>query len=191
MASLVENAIRLKNAFDAIRNAIINKGQTPSSDSIATYATAISNIDNYVKALSLSNKGSALWYGGWQYCAKSAITQYKPKNFTASSGIATRSSDELTVTIAVSGLYILFGSFSDQGYSTSSTTGNSASMIVYKNGVQTYGSSTGTYDALRYYVPSIITLNAGDQITIKFYNYAGNARSLSGALVITKIGDLT
>lgn len=195
MANLVENAIRIKNAFDDIKEAIVNKGGQIQSDSIEDYPDAIDGIDNYIRALSAQYNEGILWYGGNSYVtSSSSLVQFVPSMYTNIGGqIGIRSLDNKSVTIQKAGIYLVLSAICDQGYnSATSSTANRGNLFVRVNNVQKHGTIieyTAKMNISSY--SSLLTLNVGDVITLYMSYYAGSNRRIGGGVSFMRLGDVS
>ena len=167
MATLVENAIRIKQTFDDIYDAIVEKGVTPSGG-VDTYSSAIDEIDtSSIITPSQVIVGVSQAYGTANNVSFNSSTDFLI-NFSytiSSASYFSYNSTSKELTCAKSGVCI-----GELGVYKSSSTGMDTAqryVLICKNGVEVLRVLTPT-NASNYATlgVNLLRVNAGDKITI-------------------------
>lgn len=154
MATLQENAIRITNAFNNIKEAILRKGQTPSGD-VTTYADAISKIQS---------GGAGDGTIEWAYCTTTATssTKVELQSLYHVSDKFELSSDKKSLVCKEDGNYSLIAT-TYRGYS-STTTNKATGKIYLDNTVKTTGTVASA--TINYACADNIPIKQGQEVSV-------------------------
>ena len=184
MATLVENAIRIKQTFDDMYDAIVAQGQTPTGG-VDTYAASIDKIGE----IKLKTVGNTSWYGGGIMTTSSGSgILYSPAEFYSnptSDPASSLASDGKSITMLKSGVYII----SIAVFNESTNSSYSVNLSLYQNGSAIFGGAMGQASYIKIDT-GIKNLNAGDILTLKFQKNNSAQQFLAGALRLQRINDL-
>lgn len=129
MATLVENAIRIKQTFDDIHDAIVEQGVTPSGG-VDTYAEAIDNIARYIEPSNVD-----LIYVAW-------------------GGYNTSTAHTTSINMGAGESYSNYISLPSSGVWTCNKTGNY--LFVFANGVHTSGIGADLAVTITFYIGNTV-----------------------------------
>ena len=193
MATLVENATRIKQTFDDIKDAIIEKGQTPTGE-VDTYADAIASIEGGFSPSSITGEGTfigttAFLTGPVSSSYASTPLGYAKKTFIPNDSTYYKmNASNNGVVIQKAGRYIVSWSYVCQA--TSMSTGVPIFMRV--NNVAPYvGTAAKPTTSFFYQITEYIDLKVNDVVSLtRSYNSSARTIYIASGLFLQYVGGL-